>query len=164
MLSRLSIMVGLSLLISVMGPGCSSNPAPDETEAGQPQNVTIVEKIHHDVSGIDTPGVYLIRSQQQLDEFGSATLKALRVDFSESSLVVLALGQQPTAGYWARITAIVQMGDSLIVQGLANRPAADQLVAQVLTTPFCAAVIPVTTASEVRSQITSVTGQSPPED
>lgn len=165
MLSRCSL-VTLSLVLLWAGAGCPSKQAADDAahDAGRPMPVAIDETLHHDISGIDTPGVYLIRSQPELDEFASATLKALRVDFARESLVVLALGQQPTAGYWARITGITQVGDTLIVQGTANRPAPDQPVAQVLTTPYCAAVIPATTASAVRSQITSVTGEAPPQE
>ena len=56
----------------------------------------------------------------------------------------------------------MQRGDTLVITGRANRPAPDQPVAQVLTTPYCVAVIAKPTATKVRSEIASVIGEPHP--
>lgn len=152
----------LLLVLTFVG-GCASKPkATDASESTGPTPLAIAELIHGDISGLDEPGVFLITSQDELQSYGSATLAALKVDFQTQALVLLALGKQPTGGYWARISDVVQLGDTLAVTGKANRPAADQIVPQVLTTPYCVAVIPKPAATRVRSDIASVIGEAPP--
>ena len=139
--------------------GCGSTP-PHGAAAGGP--VTIEGLYEGPISGVDQPGVSLITSTEQLQSLQSATLAAIPVDFSKQALVVLALGEQPTGGYWARITGVRVDGNALVVRGLANRPAPDAMVTQALTTPYCAAVISPPGAATVRSEIESVVGQQPP--
>jgi hypothetical protein len=156
----------MTAIAALTAGGCESTPTADDAHddlARIPATpVAILEMVHGDISGVESMGVMLITSPEQLIMLNSATLAALNIDFNERSLVLLALGQQTTGGYWARITNITQYGDTLVVDGLANRPEPGAIVPQVITTPYCVAVTPVIDAARVRQQITSVTGQMPP--
>ncbi len=154
-------LTSMMLTLMVTLAGCASSPGGGDGGAA-PMPLPIVELIHGDISGIEEAGTYLIKSSEDLAAHRSATLAALKVDFSMHSLVLLAMGQRSTGGYWARITQVSQAGDTLIVVGQANRPGPDQMVPQMLTSPYCVAVIPATTASRLRADVTSLTGQTPP--
>ena len=108
------------------------------------------------------PSLKLITSQAQLDALGTGDLIGRKVNFNNEQVVLATLGEMPTDGYWIRITSIYQEGDVLEVYGQANRPTPDTKAGQVLTYPYCAVVIPRTTATAVRDQIESVEDQDPP--
>ena len=79
-----------------------------------------------------------------------------------AGMVVLALGERPTSGYWADIQGAQVSGDTLYVQGVANRPAADAMTAQMITYPYAIALIDKTRVRVVRSEIRSVQGEAAP--
>jgi hypothetical protein len=98
-----------------------------------------------------------------LDALGAQELSELEVDLDQYDLVLVALGQQPTGGYWVHITGLQRVGDVIYVEGIANAPADDEAVTQAQTYPYAAAVIPkVNAALALRSSIQSVQSQQPP--
>lgn len=142
--------------------GCESAPkesaAPAAVQSIQP--VAIVSQTHGSDLALTQPMVKLITTQEQLDALGAESLAGLEVDFAQQQVVLVTLGSQPTGGYWTKITAIQQLGDTLYVEGLANAPAEGDVVTEALTYPYAAAVIPATSATTALSDIQSVTGQA----
>lgn len=126
------------------------------------QPLPIVQHITGDDAAFQAPKVFLIQSRQELAAVGSVELINHPIDFDRYCLVVLSLGQQPTGGYWARITAAQLQGDVLYVQGFVNRPSAGQAVSQAITHPYAAAVIPKAHPRSVQSDIQSLTDQAAP--
>lgn len=115
-----------------------------------------------DKAALAQTGLYLIKSQDQLEDMGVADLiPGTPVDFAAKSIVLLCGGEKPTGGYWVRIDAISQVGNELFVSGRANKPAEDAITTQALTYPYHAVLIDKTSANIALPEITSVTGQSP---
>ncbi len=129
----------------------------------RPQTVEILRRYNGSDPGLKDTALMLIQSGEELKSLGSYDLKVQTFDFERESLLLLALGEKPTGGYWARITGVQKEGDLLYVQGLANRPADDQAVPQVLTYPYDAVVVKKYRGASVRSEIESVVGKYPQE-
>ncbi len=127
----------------------------------RPRAMEIKRRHNGSDQGLKEPTVQLIRSAEQLEALGSSDLAGLGIDFARESLVLLALGEMPTSGFWARITGVQRKGDVLYVQGLANRPHESETVTPSLTYPYEAVVIKRVRAARVRSEIESVFGRSP---
>ena len=156
-----ALLVAVSALVLL--PGCTT--APDEMPYTTMELAEPVPIKHRVVGGhpnLKAPELMLITSQKQLDALGADDLIGRDVDFYNESVVLLALGEMPSTGYWVNITAIHQEGDLLYVHGKANRPDADAMTGQVLTYPYCAVVTPKTSATGLRDQIESVEDQDPP--
>jgi hypothetical protein len=151
-------------LVSLLSlPGCES---PGKGMPYQTMDLADpVPVLHKTVGGhpsLTEPGLKLIRSQAELNALSADDLIGRAVNFNNESVILAALGEMPTAGYWININTIHQEGDSLFVYGKANRPGSDEMAGQVLTYPYCAVVIPRTNAQHVRDQIESVEGEDPP--
>ena len=58
------------------------------------------------------------------------------VDFSRSMIVGVFLGSRPTGGYSVDITGIERKGTELVVTYREGRPAPNDMVTQVLTSPY----------------------------
>ena len=71
------------------------------------------------------------------------------------------MGERPTAGYWAHVKGAQLLGNTIFVQAVVNRPAADAVVAQVLTYPYAAAEIPKVTG-DLSSDVQDAVGLNPP--
>lgn len=142
-------------------PACQSTSSSTPSVAGTfgTQPVPIIAHLTGNDPALKYPSVLLINSQAELARLGAQELSRHPVDFNQHSLVVLALGEKPTGGYWARITAIQKSGTDLFVQGIANRPAKDQPVTQALSYPYAAAIVPKTLAKRIYSEIESVQGR-----
>jgi hypothetical protein len=64
------------------------------------------------------------------------------VDFGKEMVVGVFMGSRPTAGFSVEIVGTRVDGPALVVQYRETRPAADALVAQVLTMPYHIAAVP----------------------
>ena len=113
--------------------------------------------------GLTEPGVMLIDSQAELDATGSIRASTLEVDFKRESMVILAVGRQPTGGYWARIEGLQQDGRQVYVHGVVNRPTPDQAVSQGFTYPFDAMVVAKLNVDQLYTDISSATGTQSPD-
>jgi hypothetical protein len=148
------------VLVSATMIACEAQPT--RTQPGQPQPLAIVRQLHGSDSGLADMTVALVNSQQDLATLGSTQLVNEPIDFGSHSLVVVALGERPTGGYWAQIEGVQVAGNTLYVQAVANRPGSDEMTTQALTHPYAAAVVPKTRATMLRSEVRSVQGEPAP--
>ena len=65
-----------------------------------------------------------------------------QVDFSRSIVVGVFLGSRPTAGFRVEITGATVQGDQAIVRFVEHLPAADAILAQIITAPFHLIALP----------------------
>ena len=133
--------------------------------AAKAEPVPVLNQVRGSDEALQEPGVRLLTTAAAAEQAGvSHVAEGLGVNWDEQSLVLLTLGQQPTAGYWAQIRGVQQVGDVLYVEGTANRPAEDAALAQVVTYPYAAAVIRNTGATRALISVESVVGQETPGD
>jgi hypothetical protein len=155
---RYAMWLGL-VLLAVTLVACQSAPKSFEATAA----VKISAMQHGNEPALASPEVVLIQSKEALDAIGSEQLSALAVDFSTQSVVILAYGERPTGGFWARITGAQQLGQELYVQGTVNRPGPDLAVTLAVTYPYCAAVLDTTGSLILVSEIEETVGEQPGE-
>ena len=151
------------VLIAVVLAGCGSAektavPAP----AASANPVTIIGCSHGNDPTLNGGVVKLIKSADELAALGAESLAGLNVDFAKTDLVVLALGEQPSDGYWAHVTGVQGVGDRLYVQGVVNAPGYDDQVSQTMTYPYCAATIAKTSATTALGDVEAVSGHEVP--
>ncbi|MEQ9454960.1 MAG: protease complex subunit PrcB family protein [Phycisphaeraceae bacterium] len=125
--------------------------------------IGIVDGTAGESEAFPDPGVLLINHPADLPGYNTSPLANLDVNFDNQSIIVLALGQQPTGGYWASIDALQLEGADLVVQGRANRPGDGQMVSQVISHPFSAVVVPKLQNVTLLSDIDAVIGEPRPE-
>lgn len=172
MLHRGTVLV-LMAVVGVLIVGCETTQKTSSSSTGvkprmdtprvdaRTTAVAIAAHYRGNDAGFTQPGVFLINSQQELEKRGSTELINKSVDFENQTIVVLALGEQKSGGYWAHIDAVQNLGERLYVQGFANQPAVDEMTTQQITHPYAAAVVPKIFAV-VQPEITSVRGQPMP--
>ncbi|HAI10199.1 MAG TPA: hypothetical protein DCM28_00740 [Phycisphaerales bacterium] len=124
--------------------------------------LAIQQQITGQSMALKLPNVFLINSEDQINATRSRQLKELTVDFNSQSIVLIALGEQKTGGYWVKINGI-QPGDNgdVFVQATVNKPSKDQMTTQGMTYPF-AAIITGKITGTVIPEIESVEGQPMP--
>ncbi len=154
---RMMLVVALAP-VAVLTSGCKTDGG---TTGGLAlaEPVEIVEGMSGSSDALKTAGTYLITSQAQWESGGFAEACPGPIDFAAHDVVVVAMGEQATAGYWVRIDAIQQAGTELAVQCTMNKPGADAVVATVVTYPFHAVMVPKTGAALAVPDPTFVSGQ-----
>lgn len=120
---------------------------------GETRAVTILSHVGGSDPGFPEAGVHLINSAGDLEARGSDLLASVDVDFDDHSMVVLALGEQPTTGWAARIRGVQHAGDELYVQGTAQAPGAEDAVGQSLTYPVAAVIVRKLDTDLIRPEI-----------
>lgn len=169
MLNRLTSAIGpatVPVIAVMLLVGCgTADPVADEPIGVDPtgiEAVPILEQAQGEDDALSEPRIDLIRSEDELAALGADIPLAEGLDFGEQSLVVFALGEQPTGGYWARITGAQLVDRTLWVQAVANAPGEEAMTTQQLTYPYAAAIVPrIDDRVRVESDIRSVTGQQP---
>lgn len=142
----------------------ADGPAKPEAQAATAaEPVEIVQKVRGDNPALTRSEVRLLKTEADLAALGVDNLEGLAVDWPTQDVVLLALGEQPTGGYWADITGVQLVGGALYVQGIANAPGEGGMATQQLTYPFAAAVVAETGATRALSDIDSVEGQDAPQ-
>jgi len=153
MMARLTRSLGLTLIVSACGPGLSQSPVADSTEPVQLQVVYRGSRC----TAIQ-PGVDVIRDtdswaewrRQQDRQFFSADDgpgdEETAIDYGQSTVIVISMGQKPTPGYTVEVVAGSAMlqGETLNISSIWQQPAEDAILAQVLTSP-CVAIMVSTT-------------------
>ncbi|GAB5477469.1 MAG: hypothetical protein Marn2KO_09360 [Marinobacter nauticus] len=115
---------------------CSATGGPGEGEGVMVRQIT-----QSAYCGLTGPGVAFVRSEADrealLDVSGQnmATDVVRKVDLSREALVMVTLGQKPTAGYSVGLQSALAQGESLVLDMRVNEPAPDMMVAQVITSP-----------------------------
>lgn len=141
------------------GVGPSAQPTVTVSEP-----VEIIAQAQGNDAALARGTVRLIDSADQLPALGLGGLPELGdVDFDQQDVVIFALGEQPTGGYWVHITGVQLVSNVLYVQATVNRPGEEDTVTQAVTYPYAAAVIAKTGASRALSDPTEVVGQPLPE-
>ena len=143
------------LMVLVGLTGCKSNKESEDMTQRDvlAEPVQILSSAQGPQCGIETAMVKLIQTPAELEKMNAPVLEELKVDFQKNDIVLATLGTCPTGGFAINITAIQKEGDTLYVEGSTTVPPADAMVTQALTQPYCAAVIPKTGATKVRSSI-----------
>ncbi len=153
MMARLTRSLGLTLIVSACGPGLSQSPVADSAESVQLQVVYRGSRC-----AAVQPGVEVIRDtdswaewrRQQDRQFFSADDgpgdEETAIDFGQSTVIVISMGQKPTPGYTVEVVAGSAMlqGETLKISSIWQQPAEDAILAQVLTSP-CVAIMVSTT-------------------
>jgi hypothetical protein len=161
-MTRMQLMVCVLAMCGLMLGGCRGGQPRVESGVNGTRGVSLFAQNSGDSSTLTTAGAWLITSAAELDATGSEELRGLNVDFDTHSLVVVALGEKPTGGYWARITGVQVKGDALFVQAVANRPGPKDAVTQAITYPYAAAVVEKVSAATVHPEVQSVEGRPRP--
>lgn len=120
---------------------------------GGTRAATILNHVDGSDPGFPEAGVYLINSPGELEVLGSELLTSVAVDFANQSMIVLALGEQPTTGWAAHINGAQHIGGQLYVQGTAQGPGEDEAVGQALTYPVAAVIVPKLNAEMIHPEI-----------
>jgi hypothetical protein len=90
-------------------------------------------------SRIDDTRAVVVRSQAEWDALWKShagVQPAPSVDFSRELVAAVFLGMRPTGGFGTEITGYRRDGSALVIEYVERMPAAGDLVAQVLTSPF----------------------------
>lgn len=164
---RLTTTLLLTTLLAVaLMTGCSGSKSSTTSEpvvtppvAYQAQNVAILGKVAGNDLNLTNYylGVLDAAAVEKLNLAARFAEKGVVLDPQQHSVVLLSLGEQPTAGFAADVVAIQSKGSQLFVQGTASAPSPDTAVAQQLTTPFCAVAVNRLPANmTVLSDITSI--------
>lgn len=155
---------GATLSLAMLAlTACGSKPTATVNGVLSVEPVTIQSRTSSASDKLTEPAVYLINDATTLENIGAKELSDINVDFDTQSLIVLSLGECKSGGYWAHIDGVQILGDTIIVQGTANKPAGDATSTSVITYPFEAAVVTKIRGTPV-PDITSVEGQERPAD
>jgi hypothetical protein len=73
----------------------------------------------------------------------SETKDAPKVDFSKETVIVATMGTKPTSGYKIDCTAITRKGEELTAVFTMQKPRLDDMLLQVLTSPYVVIAVPL---------------------
>ena len=103
-MSKQQMMLSALIAVGLLTTGCKTSGTASVDGGIEP--LVILRHMEASDHAFRHAAVEVIRSQTDLDHHGSGTLASMDIDFNEQSAVVLALGEQPTAGWSARITGV----------------------------------------------------------
>jgi len=90
-------------------------------------------------ANVEGASMLVIRSPSQWKSLShdlAPNAKPAPVDFTKSTVIGVLLGTRPTGGFSVEITGIERQGKELIVTWLEKKPGPDEMVTQVLTSPY----------------------------
>lgn len=155
-------LLAAALLVGCAAPEPTAEAPPPGIDPDTIEPVHVVEQLHGNDPALAEARLELIESPEGFDALGTdLALSPADVDFETQNVLVFALGEQPTGGYWVQITGAQRVDDTLWVQIVANAPDDEQAVTQELTYPYAAAVIPRVDVARVAEDIEQVRGASP---
>ncbi|MEM1444981.1 MAG: protease complex subunit PrcB family protein [Planctomycetota bacterium] len=153
-MTKRALTIGGTLALSALAfaTGCKSTTpahtnepaasAPAETVTVDVSNVTSLDIQGSAAAEMGGPENYTLTLITSADDLPAAVSEqGLEVDFEVHDVVLLGMGEQPSSGYGADITGIQQVGATIYVQANFTHPAPDNAVAEVITSPWAAAVI-----------------------
>jgi hypothetical protein len=97
-------------------------------------------------SGIESARQVAVRSPDSWTALWTehaGTRERPAVDFGTEMVVGVFLGSRPTAGYSVEIVSVRPAGDGLVVQYREGQPKQGMISAQVITSPFHLALVPL---------------------
>jgi len=122
-------------------PRAAAAPAPPA-----PAPVTVVSVARGPQSGKAEAAQTLARSEAEWAQlWASLPIKraAPKVTFESTMIAAVFLGSRPTTGYSVEIVGVGRDGDALVVQYVEHAPPPSAMVAQVVTTPYAVAGVPM---------------------
>ena len=157
-----SVLVSAALILGACAKNkgaVSSGPAEGTTEPVL--KLDILDHQHGQQSAVIVPTLKLVSSSEQFKALG---VDAKPAKFKKQDMILVGLGEQPTGGYWVRITNVYQFGSEVVVQATANRPGDDSAVTMALTQPYCLVTVDkleegLTLASDFTSVVDQPTGE-----
>lgn len=135
MIDRIPRLFALPLAAALL-TACSATGG--EGGGVQPQVRQVTQSAH---CGLTGPGVAHVRSGSELEALldiggqNMATGVIRQVNLEKESLVIVTLGQKPTAGYSVGLESAQADKRTLKLAMKVNSPAPDMMVAQVITSP-----------------------------
>jgi hypothetical protein len=102
-----------------------------------PMTFTTLDRGTH--SQIEAPRTVVVRTAAEwsaLWKEHAGNSKPAVVDFTRSMAIGVFAGSRPTAGFSVEVTQLETRGAALVVTYHERRPASDEVVAQMLTSPF----------------------------
>lgn len=134
--------VSLVLVMALNLTACASPATPPPAPApapAEPDRFLARQVTASDHCGLVAPGLVDIADEATLKRFLSLPAQTLTLpdhpDFARQHFLVVALGQQPSAGYGVTLASSALHDQVLRLGAKVRRPAADQMTAQVVTTP-----------------------------
>lgn len=156
----------MALALLVVGatiPGCQTGDADTNGRAeARVEPVDLQRSMSLEASTFAEPGAMLFKDEATFEPYRSGGLADLEVNWTQSDVVVVALGAQPTGGYWVKLTGAQRVGPQLYVQATASRPGPDAMVTQAVTYPIALGVIEKSPAQVVVPEVESLTGAEMP--
>ncbi|OZC37833.1 hypothetical protein B9Q17_14935 [Marinobacter vinifirmus] len=135
-MNRFPLKPATALLAATLLAACSAN-APKEAQPA-PQVRQVTQSAH---CGLTGPGVAPVSSPEALENLlgvsgqNMATGVIRQVDLASEQLIIVTLGQKPTAGYSVGLQDVQWQEPVLKLAMQVNSPAPDMMVAQVITSP-----------------------------
>lgn len=160
---RIVLAVALAPAVALTGCKTGDNGGSDGPVLELADPVAIMEGVSGSSQSLPTAGTFLVTSQTQWEAGGFAEACPAPMDFDAHDVVVVAMGEKPSAGYWVHIDAIQKIGSELVVQFTHNTPGEDEVVAAVVTYPYYAVAVPKTGATLAIADPSHVQGQAAPE-
>ncbi|GGC58234.1 protease complex subunit PrcB family protein [Marinobacter halophilus] len=126
----------------------------------QPQVRQVTQSAH---CGLTGPGVVHARTSAELEallDVGGQNISTgviRQINLDQESLVIVTLGQKPTAGYSVKLDSATRENKALRLAMNVTEPAPGMMVAQVITTPCV--VLAVTGEGWRRLEISGLTEQ-----
>jgi hypothetical protein len=154
------LVASLALMGCETGDQPADRPGSYSEMLAQTEPVPILDSEHGNAEALAEPGWHLVKNEAGLEELGFEP--EIEVDLQQQDLIVQALGEQNTGGYWNRIQSVQRRGDTLFVQSLVNHPGDDEMTTQQITYPYSAVLVPETGATRLRTNWRELTGQQPP--
>ncbi|MHB9131282.1 MAG: protease complex subunit PrcB family protein [Armatimonadota bacterium] len=128
------LLAGLALLT-----GCQQDQETTTTREGLA--VPIIRELSGQQAPFPDRGFFVVQRPEAWRALWGRT-PAPEVDFTQNSVVVALMGQQPTAGYGVNIADVRATGQRINVFVTETRPKPGDTVAQVITYPYAMAVVP----------------------
>lgn len=129
--------MAVSVVITVLLLGCSEN----KTQAHAGQAVPVVQEFKGQQGPFPDRGFIVVQDPTTWKSLWAGR-PAPNVDFTQYSVLVALMGQQPTAGYSVNITDVRATGTQIMSYLTETKPKPGDQVAQVLTYPYDMVVVP----------------------
>jgi hypothetical protein len=127
--------------------------APPATQTNQPaagtpaaQGPAVVSVIRGPRSGVEESKEVVARNDEEWGSlWAGLPIKQAppKVNFANTMIAAVFLGTRPTSGYSVEIVGVRADGDTLVISYQEKKPAGDAMTAQVITTPYAVAGVPM---------------------
>ncbi len=152
-----STLLASTLLAVPLGiTGCASSSSSTAKTADPSMDLAEVVEFEEVLtmahSGMNDAGTMLITSADDMGSLSEDLATMLDgVDVDEHDLVVVSLGEQPTAGYAVEVVRVAKKGDTLLVGFVPKQPQGD--VTQAITQPAVVLQVEKTGATKVKGMV-----------